>query len=79
MSTSALIDALQACPDEELHTYRLEVVETLEAQSSALLKVTTALEAFVEHFGPLEDNHMLAPEVRRCIKLARIALGKDEK
>jgi hypothetical protein len=33
-----------------------------------------ALEAYHKHFGPLEDNHMLNEDCRRCAKLADAAL-----
>lgn len=34
-----------------------------------------ALEAFVKHFGPLQDNAMLHENVRNCYRIARKALG----
>jgi xanthine dehydrogenase iron-sulfur cluster and FAD-binding subunit A len=39
-------------------------------------RLRAALTAFAEHFGPLEDNHMLSDEVRKCFKLARDALSQ---
>jgi xanthine dehydrogenase iron-sulfur cluster and FAD-binding subunit A len=39
-------------------------------------RLRAALAAFAEHFGPLEDNHMLSDEVRKCFKLAREALSQ---
>lgn len=35
-----------------------------------------ALQAYHEHFGVLEDNHMLHEDARRCAKLARAAISK---
>ena len=35
-----------------------------------------ALEAFVSHFGPLEDYQFIHEEVRHCFELARAALAK---
>lgn len=40
-------------------------------------RVKAALEAFVKHFGPLQDNAMLHEDVRNCYRLARKALGGD--
>ena len=37
-----------------------------------------ALLKFVDHFGPLEDNHMLHSEARACFNLAREALGPEQ-
>lgn len=44
----------------------------LRAQNA---KLKDALEAFADHFGPLEDNIMLNDEVRACFAKARSALG----
>jgi len=38
-------------------------------------RLKAALEAFVKHFGPLQDNAMLHENVRNCYRLARKALG----
>ncbi len=43
----------------------------IESLRAALLK-------FVDHFGPLEDNHMLHEDARACFQLARKALGPAE-
>ena len=40
-------------------------------------KLVAALVKFVGHFGPLEDNHMLHEEARKCFWLARAALGPE--
>ena len=40
-------------------------------------RLKAALEAFVKHFGPLQDNAMLHEDVRNCYRLARKALGGD--
>lgn len=40
-------------------------------------RLRTALLKFVDHFGPLEDNHMLHEDARKCFKLARAALGPE--
>lgn len=40
-------------------------------------RLKAALEAFVKHFGPLEDNAMLHEGARNCYRLARKALGGD--
>ena len=47
-----------------------ETARRLRAQEAALLK-------FINHFGPLEDNHMLHEEARKCFQLAREALGPE--
>ena len=39
-------------------------------------RLRTALQAFADHFGPLEDNHMLSDEARKCFRLAREALAQ---
>lgn len=40
-------------------------------------RLKAALLKFVDHFGPLEDNHMLHEDARSCFKLARKALGPE--
>ena len=42
-----------------------------------IAKLRGALVRFVEHFGPLEDNHMLHPDARGCFQAARGALGPE--
>jgi hypothetical protein len=37
-------------------------------------RLRAALIAFVDHFGPIEDNEMLNDGARRCFGLARAAL-----
>lgn len=51
-------------------------IATLDPQKAAdeLMKLRKALFAFVEHFGPIEDNHMLNDGARNCFRLAREAL-----
>lgn len=41
-------------------------------------RLRSALTAFADHFGPLEDNHMLNDGARNCFKLAREALNRTE-
>jgi regulator of sigma D len=48
--------------------------EDIKIVMAKLNKRTEALLAFADHFGPLEDNHLLSDEVRACFKLARKAL-----
>lgn len=43
-----------------------------------IARLRAALEQFVDHFGPLEDNHMLHEGARKCFRLAREALGPQE-
>ena len=40
-----------------------------------LAEAVAAVQAFADHFGPLEDNHMLNDECRHCFALARGVLG----
>ena len=56
----------------------IEIVE-VEAERLAVenLRLRKALLKFVDHFGPLEDNHMLHKDARKCFKLARAALGPE--
>ena len=43
---------------------------------AAAPELYAALEAYHFHFGPLEDNYMLHPDARNCMKLAIAALAK---
>lgn len=47
-------------------------------QGAEIARLRATLLKFVDHFGPLEDNHMLHAEARECVKLARAALGPEE-
>jgi hypothetical protein len=47
-------------------------------QSLDIERLSAALLKFVEHFGPLEDNHMLHDDARSCFRLARKALGPEQ-
>lgn len=49
-----------------------ERAKRLETENQQL---RAALLAFADHFGPLEDNHMLNDDCRRCFSLAREALA----
>ena len=45
------------------------------ALRARLAEAVAAVQAFADHFGPLEDNHMLNDECRHCFALARGVLG----
>lgn len=45
------------------------------AEFDEIERLRAALVAFADHFGPLEDNHMLHEGARRCFALARAALN----
>ena len=47
----------------------------LDALAARLAEAVAAVQAFADHFGPLEDNHMLNDECRHCFALARGVLG----
>ena len=61
------------------HEANLEMAEQeIERLLAAAAKLRAALLKFVDHFGPLEDNHMLHSEARACFNLAREALGPEQ-
>ena len=47
----------------------------IDALAARLAEAVAAVQAFADHFGPLEDNNMLNDECRRCFALARAVLG----
>ncbi len=49
----------------------------LELRDAEIDRLRAALTKFVVHFGPLEDNHMVHEDARKCFRLARKALGSD--
>ena len=53
-----------------------EMLRAALPAAEALPELVEALEAYHNHFGDLEDNMMLHPSARRCMKLARAALAK---
>ncbi len=72
MSRDSLSDQL------EQHAITREVAADARADQEEIKHLRAALVKFVEHFGPLEDNHMLHEDARKCFKLARAALGSEE-
>ena len=52
--------------------------EMLDGRDKEIARLRAALLKFVDHFGPLEDNHMVHEDARACFKLARKALGPAE-
>ena len=49
----------------------------LVLRDDEIARLRAALLKFVDHFGPLEDNHMLHEDARKCFRLARKALGPE--
>ena len=65
------------------YIYGFQALYNVEKERTARLravnaKLFKALMAFNYHFGPLENNEMLHPKARRCMKLARDAFAAME-
>lgn len=55
---------------------RGDLTAEIVSAAAAAPDLYAALEAYHKHFGPLEDNHMLHPDCRRCAAMARAAFSK---
>ncbi len=66
------------CKEMAHSNLEAEMAQVIEADLEQIDRLTAALKKFVDHFGPLEDNHMLHEEARVCFRLAREALGAAE-
>ena len=53
----------------------MDMQDELRETKARLAEAVAAVQAFADHFGPLEDNHMLNDECRHCFALARGVLG----
>lgn len=72
ITIAAMVRCLRANPwDDASEPTTADIADRMVALRAALLK-------FVDHFGPLEDNHMLHEDARACFRLAREALGAEE-
>lgn len=55
---------------------RGDLTAEIVSAAAAAPDLYAALDAYHKHFGPLEDNHMLHPDCRRCAAMARAAFSK---
>ena len=68
-------DNVMDWPRDLRHGPSVVLASDYDALAARLAEAVAAVQAFADHFGPLEDNHMLNDECRHCFALARGVLG----